>query len=178
MAIQNGSSVSHVLPYSPTDCFLALKRTAYRLSSTSMYNYKTESIDETLQRITLKAGMSWRSFGENIAITVSPAPDGFSSVSIISTTRTGALVDLGKNNKNINEIMEVFSEQLKTCKKVSPQSNQKVEARRYMNNSQTTRSTSSGDDAISKLERLAKLRDSGVLTEEEFEQQKAKILNA
>ena len=172
MAIQNGSSESQVLPYSPSDCFLALKRAAHKLSNNAMFNYRTESIDETLQRVTLRAGMSWRSFGENIAITVSPAPNGTSTISITSTTRTGALVDFGKNNKNISEIMEVLSEQLKTCKKVSPQSNQKVEVT-YLNSKQA----SSGDDVISKLERLAKLRDSGVLTEEEFKQQKTKILN-
>ena len=172
MAIQNGSSESQVLPYSPSDCFSALKRAAHKLSNNAMYNYRTENIDETLQRVTLKAGMSWRSFGENIAITVSPAPNGTSTISITSTTRTGALVDFGKNNKNISEIMEVLSEQLKTCKKVSPQSNQKVEVT-YLNSKQA----SSGDDVISKLERLAKLRDSGVLTEEEFKQQKTKILN-
>lgn len=34
------------------------------------------------------------------------------------------------------------------------------------------------DDVVSKLERLAKLRDSGVLTEEEFQQQKQALLNA
>lgn len=172
MAIQNGSSESQVLPYSPSDCFSALKRAAHKLSNNAMYNYRTENIDETLQRVTLKAGMSWRSFGENIAITVSPAPNGTSTVSITSTTRTGALVDFGKNNKNISEIMEVLSEQLKTCKKVLPQSNQKVEVT-YLN----SKPESSGDDVISKLERLAKLRDSGVLTEEEFKQQKTKILN-
>ena len=172
MAIQNGSSESQVLPYSPSDCFSALKRAAHKLSNNAMYNYRTENIDETLQRVTLKAGMSWRSFGENIAITVSPAPNGTSTVSITSTTRTGALVDFGKNNKNISEIMEVLSEQLKTCKKVSPQSSQKAEVT-YLN----SKPESSGDDVISKLERLAKLRDSGVLTEEEFKQQKTKILN-
>jgi len=35
-----------------------------------------------------------------------------------------------------------------------------------------------GDDQIAELERLAKLRDSGALTDAEFEQQKAKILGS
>jgi hypothetical protein len=35
-----------------------------------------------------------------------------------------------------------------------------------------------GGDKIDELERLAKLRDSGALTDAEFEQQKAKILGA
>jgi hypothetical protein len=37
---------------------------------------------------------------------------------------------------------------------------------------------SSGGDSVAELERLAKLRDSGALTEAEFEQQKAKILGS
>lgn len=36
--------------------------------------------------------------------------------------------------------------------------------------------SAAGDDMISKLERLAKLRESGVLTQEEFEEQKRKII--
>ena len=36
----------------------------------------------------------------------------------------------------------------------------------------------SGGDSVAELERLAKLRDSGALTEAEFEQQKAKILGS
>lgn len=35
---------------------------------------------------------------------------------------------------------------------------------------------SSSDDVISKLERLAKLKEQGILTDEEFQQQKAKLL--
>jgi hypothetical protein len=34
-----------------------------------------------------------------------------------------------------------------------------------------------GDDLVSKLTELAKLRDSGVLSQEEFEQAKALVLN-
>ena len=37
---------------------------------------------------------------------------------------------------------------------------------------------SAGGDSVAELERLAKLRDSGALTEAEFEQQKAKILGS
>jgi hypothetical protein len=36
--------------------------------------------------------------------------------------------------------------------------------------------SASGGDSVAQLERLAKLRDSGALTEAEFEQQKARIL--
>jgi putative oligomerization/nucleic acid binding protein len=38
--------------------------------------------------------------------------------------------------------------------------------------------SASGDDHIAELERLAKLRDSGALTDAEFEQEKAKILGS
>ena len=39
-----------------------------------------------------------------------------------------------------------------------------------------TATPSSGDDSVAELERLVKLRDSGALTDAEFEQQKARIL--
>jgi hypothetical protein len=38
--------------------------------------------------------------------------------------------------------------------------------------------SAAGGDHLADLERLAKLRDSGVLTDAEFEQQKAKILGS
>ena len=38
-------------------------------------------------------------------------------------------------------------------------------------------STASGGDSVSKLERLQRLRESGALTEEEFEREKAKVLS-
>jgi len=41
-----------------------------------------------------------------------------------------------------------------------------------------TPSAGGGDDTIAQLERLAKLRDSGALSDAEFEQQKAKILGS
>jgi PH (Pleckstrin Homology) domain-containing protein/putative oligomerization/nucleic acid binding protein len=51
-----------------------------------------------------------------------------------------------------------------------------IEARRRVQHSSTPLPPV-GDDRISKLERLAVLRDKGVLTETEFEQQKSAILN-
>jgi hypothetical protein len=43
---------------------------------------------------------------------------------------------------------------------------------------QQTIQTNNEDDMVSKIERLAKLKEQGILTEEEFLQSKAKILNA
>lgn len=40
-----------------------------------------------------------------------------------------------------------------------------------------TMAPAGGDDLIAELERLAKLRDSGALTDAEFEQQKARVLD-
>ncbi|MBQ0626547.1 SHOCT domain-containing protein, partial [Proteus mirabilis] len=45
------------------------------------------------------------------------------------------------------------------------------------NNSSSQSSNNSGDDLLSKLEKLGKLKESGVLTEEEFQEQKSKLLN-
>ncbi|WP_193014308.1 MULTISPECIES: PH domain-containing protein [Gammaproteobacteria] len=45
------------------------------------------------------------------------------------------------------------------------------------NSSQQPSNNSGGDDLLSKLEKLGKLKESGVLTEEEFQEQKSKLLN-
>jgi len=56
----------------------------------------------------------------------------------------------------------------------------KISSNDSENSAQTTSSTSnnteSQDDIVSKLERLAKLKEQGILTEEEFVQQKQKLL--
>ena len=41
---------------------------------------------------------------------------------------------------------------------------------------QPTASTGGGDDRVQQLERLAKLKESGALSEQEFEREKARIL--
>lgn len=45
------------------------------------------------------------------------------------------------------------------------------------NNSNSQNNTSSGQDVVTQLEKLAGLKEKGILTDEEFQKQKAKILN-
>ena len=53
----------------------------------------------------------------------------------------------------------------------------KANASASMQESASARASADTDDFISKLERLAKLKEQGILTEEEFQAQKMKILN-
>ncbi|WP_233963253.1 PH domain-containing protein [Pectobacterium versatile] len=46
------------------------------------------------------------------------------------------------------------------------------------NTKQADKNKSSSDDLISQIERLAALKEKGILSEEEFQQQKSKLLNA
>ena len=52
----------------------------------------------------------------------------------------------------------------------------KLEAIAFKNKGKATPSKSNESDTIAQLERLAKLKEQGVITEEEFQQQKAKLL--
>ena len=69
-----------------------------------------DSKNEITKTITLKAGVSMFSWGENLTISLSDIGEGKTKISILSTPKTGVLfggtIDMGKNRKNINSILD------------------------------------------------------------------------
>ena len=140
------------VPYSPDDTFNALKAAMEKLPKV-----KVDSASPTTRTVAAEIGMSLWSWGENISISVVPV-EGGSGVTVISSSKVRAnVLNGGKNAKNIAEIVDALSKE--------PQVSQTIETL-----------VDSGDVAA-RLERLAALRESGVLTEEEFAAEKAKILS-
>lgn len=68
----------------------------------------------------------------------------------------------------------------KTVMRFTNRVQEAIEARksRFMQQPAASKATGPDDDVIAKLERLASLRDRGVLTDAEFAEQKARILAA
>jgi len=124
---------------------------------------KIDNADKLAGRIMIKAGVTLFSWGENIPIQLSQITNTKTSVRItsspkINTMGFGLAGDMGKNRRNIEKILTETSKILSTLK---PE----------LQEEET--STNSVADEIQKLKNLL---DAGILTEEEFKQQKMKLL--
>ena len=128
----------------------------------SVDGMKIETADKLTGRIMVKTGMSLWSFGENIPIQLSSITETKTKVQIKSSPKSGFLLgafDMGKNSKNIERILFNTSTIL-SAQKPEPQT------------SDTTETKSVADE----IQKLKKLLDEGILTQEEFTQQKIKLL--
>lgn len=150
MAFNSNANAKQVFEYSPDDTFSALK---LALEKSSHYSIKESSA--SARTISISTGVSWKSWGENLLITVSPVSGGYSEVSISSSSKYG-LVDWGKNQNNLNQIFTLLSAELQQFDKVTP--------------------AGSTDDIPAQIKKLAQLKDEGIITEDEFQDKKTKLL--
>ncbi len=124
---------------------------------------KLDNADKLSGRIMVKAGVTLWSWGENIPIQLTSISETKTKVQITSTPKTGVMFggafDMGKNRKNIEKILSETSKNLSILQP-EEQSEERI-------------NTISVADEIQKLK---KLLDNGILTEEEFNQQKSKLL--
>ena len=154
---------SFQVPYSEEDTYAALKSAVSRLQG-----FQVDKINDMIKTIYLKAGVSLFSWGENITVNVEKAPQGGSVVSILSTPKTGIMfggaMDMGKNRRNISAISEALSYELQRYAPVRADNGAEVSA------------SGSSFSAAEEIQKLAQLKDQGVLTEEEFNQKKKQLL--
>ena len=154
---QNGEAE---FPYSKDNVFEAICRAVPIISG-----MKVDTADKLTGRITVKANITLWSFGEAILIQLSSPADGTTKVQITSGSKFGVLTDLfdmGKNRKNVERILSGTSAVL----------SQVSSSASY---SQTN--SSSKNSVADEIQKLKKLFDDGVLTKEEFLQQKTRLLN-
>jgi hypothetical protein len=145
--------------YSKADVLKALKTCLGKLDG-----FSVERVDDKIGSISIKAGLSLWSWGENITLSLSETPNGNTQVSILSTPKTGialgGALDMGKNRKNIGAIMRSLSQEL--------------------NNYQPTLAGSalnSKEDIYNRIRELNKLKVEGIITEEDFEMKKRELLD-
>lgn len=155
--VDHSGSVEY--PYSKKTVFDAIMK-----ASKNIDGFELDSADEMSGHVTLKAGVSWSSWGENIPIQLISVNPVRTKVEIISTPKTGILFgganDFGKNRRNIEKIISAISAQLQGKPAEVEQTN-------------AVSNTSTADELL----KLKHLKDEGVLSEEEFESQKQKILS-
>ncbi len=84
------------------------------------------------------------------------------------------LIQMNKKNKLQNQIKETVVAELKS-KEQSANKTEKTNSNETTKTQQT--STLLSDEVFSQLEKLAKLKEQGIITDEEFIEQKKKVLN-
>lgn len=152
MAFNADTSGKQIIEYAPNDTFAAL---ISALENSSHYSIKESNA--SARTISVKTGVSWKSWGENLLITVSPSSNGLSEISITSSSKYG-LIDWGKNQDNLNNILNLLAYELQQYRKIVSK-NQAV-----------------SEDILAQIKKLADLKDAGILTESEFQQKKGELL--
>jgi len=145
-------------PYSRKTVFDAVMA-----ASRNIDGFELDSADEMSGHLTLKAGVSWSSWGENIPIQLVSISPVRTKVEIISTPKTGVLFgganDFGKNRRNIEKIISAISAQL---------AGKPAEVEETASSSPV----STADELL----KLKQLKEEGILSEEEFNEQKQLLL--
>lgn len=152
MSLNSSTSNKQIIEYQVDDTYSAL---ISALKKDSHFSIKTS--DPTSRTIAIKTGISWKSWGENLLITLSPTADNMTELSIASASKFGT-VDWGKNQDNLNSMLQILFEELKNYKKV------------------VSNNTDSTENIPAKIKELSELRDAGILTDEEFQQKKEELL--
>lgn len=152
MSFNAKTSGQQIVEYTPDDTFSALLAS---LSASDHYTVKDSN--KSARTILISTGISWKSWGETLNLTVSPANNGFSEVTLNSSSKFG-VVDWGKNQENFNSILNLLATELQQYEKVE----QKCDTQ--------------ANDIPTQIKKLAELKDAGILTEAEFQAKKAELL--
>lgn len=100
-------------PFSRKTVFKAIMEAAPNISGLSL-----DSADEISGRVTFNAGVSLASWGENIPVQLIKVSPTRTQMKIMSSPKTGVMfggaMDFGKNQQNINKIINAVSAVLAT----------------------------------------------------------------
>lgn len=144
-------------PFSRKTVFKAIMEAAPNIEGLSV-----DSADEMSGRVTFKAGVSLASWGENIPVQLVRIAPSRTQMKVLSTPKTGVMfggaMDFGKNRRNIEKIISAVS----TVLSAKP--------------SEKEISLNASSD-VDKLVKLKDLLDSKVITLEEFNEQKNRLLH-
>lgn len=105
----SSQSTSQLFPYAPDQVFRAF------VEAVSLCGMELQSDDETLGRISAKAGMSLFSWGEQVSIRIEDAGSGSSKATLESALKFGLnLSGAHRHAKNFEALISKASEVLKS----------------------------------------------------------------
>lgn len=153
------------------DVFEALQQAV-----STLQGMEVASAERLTGRVVVKTGMSLRSWGENVPISVTEIAPGRTRVSITSTPKTGVLFgglfDLGKNRGNIEKIFTATAT-TQAAPAASP-----VPAKPPISSlaPAPAQDDHAATSAANEIAKLADLHAKGILTDDEFAAFKAKLM--
>lgn len=151
------NEVSLDFPYSVDDCYAAAKNAAINLPK---FNLKSENKTAHILHFNVKPGMTSFSWGDIVTINISVNENNTSHVTISSTAKAPTALASVQQNKNVNLVIDALTEELKSYTAAAP-------------STQETKPESTAKDRLSKLNEL---RESNLISEEEYEQKRAEVL--
>lgn len=152
-------------PYAKKELFWAIRRAVGQLDG-----FEVDSADPLTGRIVVKTGISFRTWGEHIPITLTEVTSERTHVSVSSSSKIGALGgvwDWGKNKENIERILTEASRQLR-AHPPNP-------TKRNLGPPQTP-ALKAADDVAVRLTKLKSLFEQELVTAAEYDARKAEIL--
>lgn len=135
---------------------------------------KVDSASEASGTIQIKVGMSAFSWGENVDLSVVSVGPWSAQVRVTSSAKVGFNATAsGKNKKNFRELITAISDVL--TRNGDAWANQMGLDRPA---SDASPQSGSSFEVADELRKLADLRESGLLTDDEFAQRKARLLDS
>lgn len=113
MAFNANTSGKQLIEYTANDTYNALISALEKDS-----HFSVKDSNQIARTISIKTGVSWKSWGENLLITISPTTNNMAEISITSASKYG-LVDWGKNQDNLNSILNILFHELINYDKVT-----------------------------------------------------------
>lgn len=140
------------IPYKPIDVYTALKNVIPQISG-----FNLSAANDFVLSLDISVGMSWKSWGETIRISVMQSST-YDSVLRIKSKSHMALVDWGKNKENISNILAALQMEL---------------ANPYY---ESLQAKATENDPFDRLLKLKTLLDNNIINSEEYESKKKELL--
>lgn len=144
------------VPYSPSDCFTAMKIAAKKLPK---FKLKVENSAAGTLQYSVGPGMTSFTWGDIVTIGITELQNGGAKISITSTAKAPSLLASVTENKNIQTLTGVFMDELQSYQKVVTQD-----------------SSATPLHATDEIKKYKELLDMGAITQEEFDQKKKQLL--
>jgi hypothetical protein len=156
MSFQSSDATFEV-PYTPSDCFTAMKQAAKTLPK---FKLKSETPAAGMLQYSVSAGMTSFTWGDIVNIVMTALENGGTKVSITSTAKVPSVLASVTESKNIQTITNAFIKELENYQQAAAPA-----------------PAQDGQNPADEIKKYKQLLDMGAITQEEYEAKKKQLLN-